>query len=455
MFSIRCSIYNSSKPTGFLIVRLVPMVFLFIFLGSQLFSQSVTTSPYSRYGIGEINDKGYVQNFSMAGMGTALQNDTLTPYNINLSNPASFPYIRLATFELGVTSNTSKLTSKGQDQVSNATSFGYIAFAFPIKKWWGSGFGLQPLSSVGYNVTDTKDVDSIGKVTYVYSGNGGVNKAFWSNGFKIGNFSFGSNASYLFGYIENTGKAIMPSGNGYFNTKNKRRMNVSDFYFDHGVQYAFTIDSIKRRELRDKVRIVFGATFSTTSSINVVNNIQSENYIINGNGYDIPRDTIQIIKYQKNNFKLPAKFSAGLTVRKGDKLTVGAEYTVQNWSEFETSEVNGGLKNSSKIIAGMQYIPSHRTDLTKSYFKKVYYRMGIRYSNLAIVINGTQLTESAVTLGFGLPVGWNRHNFQYNILNFGFEFGQRGSANILREQFFNVIVGLSLNDRWFVKPKFD
>lgn len=420
------------------------------------FSQSVTTSPYSRYGIGQLSENGYAQNFSMSGLGVAMQNDTITPFNLNTLNPASMPYIRLTTFESGLTSNTSKLiTSGGQSQVTNATSFGYIAFGFPVTKWWGTGFGLQPLSSVGYNVTDSKNVDSIGTVNYVYNGTGGINKVFWSNGFKVKGFSFGANASYLFGLIENTSKIVMPSSNGYFNAKVIRRTNVSDAYFDYGVQYGFTIDSLRHRDLRDNVRIVWGATFAAMTDVNAVNNIQAENYILNGYGYDVPRDTIQNVKYQKSIIRMPTKFSTGITIRKGDKLTVGIEYAMQNWSSFEIWGLSGGLKNSSKIIAGMQYVPSRKTDLNAGYFKKIHYRAGVRYSNLPIEIGGTQLTETAFSMGFGFPVGWNRHMFQYNMLNLGFEVGQRGSGTILKEQFFNVIFGISLNDRWFIKPKFD
>lgn len=418
-------------------------------------AQSVTSSPYSRYGIGDISDKGYSQNFSMGGLGTAMQNDTITPFNINLSNPASFPYIKLTTFETGMTSNTTKLITSTQSQVTNVASLGYIAFGFPVTKFWGTGFGLQPLSGVGYNVTDTKNIDSIGTVNYTYSGSGGIDKVFWSNGFKIKNFSFGANASYLFGLIENNSKVILPPGQGYFNGKIIRRTNVNDFYFDYGVQYGFTIDSLGHRDLRDNIRIVWGATFSATSNINTMNNTQSENYFLNGYNYDITRDTIQFEKYQKNAIRLPEKFSTGITIRKGDRFTIGAEYSAQKWSDFMFNGVDGGLKNSSRWVIGLQYIPSRHTETNVSYFKKVYYRGGFRYANQPVYINGSQLVETAFSIGFGLPVGWNRHMFQYNVLNIGVEIGRRGSATVLQEQFVNVMLGISLNDRWFIKPKFD
>jgi len=38
-----------------------------------------------------------------------------------------------------------------------------------------------------------------------------------------------------------------------------------------------------------------------------------------------------------------------------------------------------------------------------------------------------------------------------------FEYGQRGTtdAGLIKESFYNIIIGLSLNDKWFEKTKFN
>jgi hypothetical protein len=43
------------------------------------------------------------------------------------------------------------------------------------------------------------------------------------------------------------------------------------------------------------------------------------------------------------------------------------------------------------------------------------------------------------------------------MVNIGLEVGQRGTVTngLIKEQFFKVTLGFTLNDRWFVKPKFD
>jgi len=42
-------------------------------------------------------------------------------------------------------------------------------------------------------------------------------------------------------------------------------------------------------------------------------------------------------------------------------------------------------------------------------------------------------------------------------VNLGFEYGQRGTTDsgLVQEDFFSAKISLSLNDRWFVKRKFE
>ena len=71
----------------------------------------------------------------------------------------------------------------------------------PVTKTSALSFGLIPYSSKGYNLNDP-DVVGGQDLTYVYSGKGGVSKAYLGYGVKLGNrFSIGANASYLFGKL--------------------------------------------------------------------------------------------------------------------------------------------------------------------------------------------------------------------------------------------------------------
>ena len=65
------------------------------------------------------------------------------------------------------------------------------------------------------------------------------------------------------------------------------------------------------------------------------------------------------------------------------------------------------------------------------------------------------IKQMAFTFGFGFPLPSNRSSF-YKI-NLSAEVGQLGThANdLVRERFVNIHLGFTMNDRWFVKAKFD
>ena len=58
--------------------------------------------------------------------------------------------------------------------------------AFPIGKNAGFSFGMQPLSSVGYSLSNTTlDADGDPTEISIFSGTGGVNRIYGSIGMKV------------------------------------------------------------------------------------------------------------------------------------------------------------------------------------------------------------------------------------------------------------------------------
>ena len=465
--------------------------------------QNVTSSPYSRYGIGELQDAGYSQNFSMGGLGAAMQNDTLTPHFINFNNPASLPFNRITTFELGFASSTFQAFNKTEKQITNTVTLSHVAFALPIYKWWGTGFGLKPFSGIGYNITDTKDIDSIGTVKYTYKGAGGINQIYWGNGFKIKRLSIGINASYLTGRLENTSYIVMPSSNYYTSTRTYKTTAVRSFYFDYGAQYCHPIDSVwdknvidsvkikhiadsikyrfssseewrkhaldsldkisykfKKniyRKLKEPIRIIVGGKISTATDLNTTTGLLAQSYIPDPYGGAYFKDTLENTSGVKGTIHLPIMYTAGITFKKGDRIVIGAEYAVQQWADYKTGAVSGGLKNSSTYKLGFQLLPAPKNQLNAHYLKRIFYRAGIRYTDSYLRLQGTDIKEYAASIGFGFPVGRTKHQWVFQMFNVGFEVGQRGTTNndLIKENFFKILLGVTINDRWFIKPKFD
>ena len=95
-----------------------------------------TSSPYSRYGIGSINGYGLGRSAAMGGIGIGSRYG----YQINSANPASYAAVDTMTFlmEFGVSSKHTNFESATKKNGSNDANFDYLAFSFPIKKWWAT-----------------------------------------------------------------------------------------------------------------------------------------------------------------------------------------------------------------------------------------------------------------------------------------------------------------------------
>jgi hypothetical protein len=82
-----------------------------------------------------------------------------------------------------------------------------------------------------------------------------------------------------------------------------------------------------------------------------------------------------------------------------------------------------------------------------NYFKRMVYRAGLRYANTGMIINNEAINDFGITFGTELPLR------DISNLNLGFELGRRGTidAGLIRENYFKINIGLSLNAKWFQK----
>jgi len=98
----------------------------------------------------------------------------------------------------------------------------------------------------------------------------------------------------------------------------------------------------------------------------------------------------------------------------------------------------------------LQFIPS--PDGRGNYFKKIRYRAGAYKESTFLNLMGTQLTNSGISFGLGLPLGRIK-----SIVNIGMEFGKRGSIEngLIKENYWRARFGITLSDIWFVKRKYD
>jgi hypothetical protein len=101
------------------------------------------------------------------------------------------------------------------------------------------------------------------------------------------------------------------------------------------------------------------------------------------------------------------------------------------------------------MAIGSSFTPDYKS--VQSYLKRLIYRVGFSYQELPYVINGTQINDFGINFGASFPTSGS------SSIDTSFKFGQRGVSenNLVRESYFQFVIGITFNDRWFVKRRFD
>ncbi|NVO01380.1 MAG: hypothetical protein HXX09_01625 [Bacteroidetes bacterium] len=417
------------------------VVLLLIMFSGLVHSQTVISSPYSRYGLGKLQNSNQAYTMSMGGVGYGIRNSSI----INFSNPASYNCADTLSFvfETGVYSNFSVMKTKELSQNRNYTSLSYLLFGFPVTKWWGVGLGVLPYSNVGYKISDEQTIANVGRTDFTYEGSGGLNKVFIGNSFKpFKNFSIGFNASYVFGALVKTRTVNFPDSVSFFNYKIKNNTNVGDFSFNYGLQYILP--------LKKGNSLNFGLVFSNSQKMGASKDELGIRFLPQTGGGIIVKDTVAFTSDLSGDIVIPTSIGGGIVFKRTEKLLIGADVNWQNWSKYTSFGESDSLKNSMDFAFGGQFIPNSTS--SSSYFKKMAYRLGVRYGQTYLQIKNSQLTEYAVSFGFTFPLRKTR-----TTVNLAFELGEMGTYenNLHKEQFGRVMLTFNIKERWFIKPKFD
>ena len=416
------------------------------------FAQSTTNSPYSKYGVGILRESTFTRSFGMGGVGIGLRSHK----DIGLINPASYSALDVVTFDVGYTNNSLTLDDGTETQFQNNSYIDHLAIGLPIVKGiWGASFGVLPFSSIGYSY-DEVFVDPVaGNVSFYNEGDGAVNKAYLGNAFAIkldstSTVSLGVNTYFLFGYIKHNQKAVFGDVQNGYNIWNKEEYSIADFGADLGFQYQKSFYNSKA----EKFNFVLGITYGLSSDINA----EKDTYTGSFSGTDPTilsnevKDTLRFVENAEEIIQLPSELGFGVSFGKDRHWTIAMDYKKSNWGEITTSDDLYTFQSNYQLGLGAELVPKYNSS---NYFQRVAYRVGLRHSSSYLIINNVDWVESGITFGIGLPVRRSENSFPR--LNFGFEYGTNGTTEggLIKEKFFNMNVGVTINATWFRKRKYD
>ncbi len=406
----------------------------FFLMTIGLKAQFSTSSPYSFYGLGQQKQQNSVENRMMGNISAMADS-----VRINLANPATYASLKFTTFAVGATQNYNNISNTETTVNTRTTSIDYIAVALPINNF-GVGFGIMPYTAVGYQVFNN---NSANNTFNFYEGNGGVNKTYFSTAYNINQkWSVGLEANYYFGDIETKNSVFFQDV--LVGTRETNKSQVNGFGLNFGLNYKTKIS-------KDYYANAYG-TYAPQGFFDLKNS-RNLDLVIAGATEETPVSEPVELNLDANRINLPSSLMFGGGIGKINKWFVATDLSLTQSSNFGNrfNEIsNVAYQNATRISLGGQYTPNYNS--FANYFSRVTYRAGMRYENTGLVFDNQSVDDYGITFGLGLPLG-----FSINALSLGFEYGKRGtiSQNLVRENYFNVMIGISFSDKWFIKSKYN
>lgn len=409
-----------------------------------------SNSPYSRYGFGLLSDRAQGFNKGMSGLSYGMSNGT----ELNTKNPASYAKIDSLSFlfDIGVTLQQGTL-SQGSNKVNaKNTSFDYLSLGFRAAPNLGVSLGFMPFSTIGYSLSTTDDLrlPSGNEITQTesYQGDGGLREAYAGIGWSpIKPLSIGVNAGMLWGSMTHT---VMASFSDATISSRRRQYDadITTYTLDFGGQYTVPI--------KPKHDLILGITYGLGHDIKSDGHYYDQKV---SSGSVASGDTLTA----RNAFQLPHTLGIGAVWSYDNRLRAGIDYTFQRWSDVKTPVVKesaGGQKYEAatgqftdmhKVTLGMEYLPSNNGVRWRDFVR---YRAGFSYTSPYAKIDGKKGPRSyAASIGVGLPILNYYNNRSIVNISAQYERVEPQLSGMVTENYFRICIGLSFNERWFMKWK--
>ncbi len=421
-------------------------------LSVQAMAQSATQSPYSQFGLGTLADQSQGMSRGMAGLSMGLRSG----YQVNALNPASYSATDSLTmiFDVGLSGQVTNFKEGNQRLNANSASFEYAVGMFRLMPKVGVGLGIMPYSNVGYDYYSTSNIGPTGEgltqdtQAQYHQGSGGISQVFVGIGWEVlKNLSVGANFSYLFGTYDRL--ITVSNSDTYVNTVTRQySTSVNNYKLDFGAQYLIRLNKTNTLTLGATYGLGHNLTSDPTFTIMSTNNTTG--------------DYTETSHTAHNALSIPHSFAFGGALNHKNKLIVGVDYSLQKWGELDYPDIdysNGGsyvlksglLSDRHKVTVGGEFIPNA---YSSNFLLRTRYRLGASMATPYFKVNGQDgPKEFTVTAGFGIML-WNSKT-RPSLLNISGQWTRSEATGLITENMFRINIGLTFNERWFAKWKFE
>lgn len=389
-----------------------------------LSAQNMTTSPYSRFAYGDLNENVPTAYRAMGGVGFGMRSNRA----INPSQPASYTSCDTLTFMFDIAGSacwSRYQDAGGHKNVANG-NLEYITLQFPLwKQWIAMSVGLLPYSSVGYNIT-LSDSTAGGAYHYTknYNGEGNISEVYGGLSFNICNwFALGANFYYMWGDLNHM-RDLSFTETGLNATIQDELLTVSSVRLRYGAQFFHSWGDHS---------INVGAVFENKMPLN-------------SSLYLIETETEDTIPKYEGLFQTPMMWGVGASYNWAHRLTVAFDFERQCMASALYNGAPGslsGLQDKNRYAFGAEY---RHNPYGRKYVERMLWRAGVSVQDEYLVSIGAK--RITATIGVGFPL-WSVNS----MVNLGLEYTHRGSPAGLEENMLRFTIGVSVAENWFFKRR--
>ena len=410
---------------------------LTVFLIQISFAQKSSYSPYSYFGVGETNFSATVENRMMGG-----NTSYYDSVSVNLNVPASLSKLRFVNYSVGLNLKNNRYTAQDNNAKSTTASLNYLSVSIPTKIL-GFNFGLKPNTSVGY-LLESVDESTDPISTNQYDGDGGINSAFVGLGFELfKNFGIGISTSYSFGNLNHYHSKLLTDVELYTRVSSESSLS--------GLSY--NLSAVFQQKFRNNTLIYSSFVYQPESSLTSKNSQSIATLKSDGSfGGDTENIDLSLTGMDETKFTIPSFSNFGIGFGEDKKWFFGVNIKSVSGNGYKNELMaldNINFNEHNIYSVGGFFLPQF--DSFTSFFDRVTYRAGFKFIDGALEVNGQDIKDFGINFGLGLPVG------RISKANIGLEFGQRGTDDfgLIKENYLNLIIGVSLNDLWFIRSMYN
>ena len=393
-----------------------------LLLCTGLCAQNMTSSPYSRYAYGDLNETVPTGYRAMGGVGFGMRNNRA----INPAQPASYTSCDTLTFMMDIAASANWSHYRDDKGVRNKANgnLEYLTLQFPLfKRWIAMSVGLLPYSSVGYDIQQKGFVDTY-SYTASYTGSGNLSQVYGGLSFNVLHwFAFGANVYYMWGDLDRM-----------------RMLSFDDLSLN---------PTLQDEELRvSSVRLRYGAQLFHTWGDHTVNlgAIFENKMKLHSSMYIIETQTEDSIPIYKDGWEVPMVWGVGCSYNWQNRLTLAFDYERQCMSSALYNGAEGSvssLQDKNRYAFGIEY---RHNPTGRSYAERMLWRAGVSVQDEYLEFIGAKRISASIGIGFPLyTIG--------TVVNTTIEYSHRGERKALLDHSLRFTIGVSIAETWFFKRK--